>query len=192
MRLVRCAGLGLLALVVIAGGQWHWNRLSADPKQEAKPAQKNALDKFVYPGAKPYPVFSDKFKGNISKGIAQLGRYTSEDEPEKIIKWYSEKLTPFPKLFSPGHSGVAHFYRDQPPEGEPPGYKVVAGVHDYREGVKEARPKNSPRPLMVWIATAKVVTHVEDHTLNVVLTRGNDEAVTHIALSLFPGPQKKK
>ena len=176
MRLVRWCGLGLLALLLLVGaGRWQPPWLFADTKPGAKPGKDSEFGKFIYPGAKPQRDYQ-------KEGIpARTATYNTGDDPDKVIRWYKEAI---PRLHPGIVEGVA---RDG--AGEP--YReTVAAVSDSRsKKAKEA----AARSVTVWVATARVTTDkVEDYTLTVVVTRGKDEALTHVTLTWLPGSQKDK
>ena len=171
MRMTTSWWAGLLALLPVAAGGWGGARLFA----EEKPTADGPLAPFVYPGAKAYP----NVKG---AGPAQIADLTTEDAPDKVIKWYTDRvprLAEMGLLHGAGSDGAGEPYRE-----------TVAAVHDSRRTDAKAK---AARPVAVWVATARVSTgNVEEYTLTVVVTRGKDEARTHIALSRLAGPQKDK
>jgi hypothetical protein len=180
MRLVSYARY-LVVVLLFVGGTLPQKALSDDPKKDAKPAQDDPLSKFVYPSAKAY---GQKWKGKDVP--TEVAKYTTKDDVEKVVKWYKENMTPTPNTIpATSVDGVGHRRR-----GDRPTKETAWAVHDYQyvgDNLKD------PRPVVVWVATARVSTDkVEDYTLNVVVTRGKDEALTHIALSFFPGSQPGK
>jgi len=171
MRMKIFPSLGILTIVSLAAGVWYAHLLLAEDKS----ARDGPLDKFVYPGAKLY---------SNEKGIAsaQIADFTTEDDPDKVIKWYADRIPRLTAMDLPhgvGSDGGGVPYRE-----------TVAAIHDSRRtGTKE----KTARPVEVWIATARVYTdNVEEYTLVVVVTRGKDEARTHVALSRLAGPPKGK
>jgi hypothetical protein len=171
MRLANSSRLGLLLVFPLAGAAWFGGRLSPDPKPQEKPAEEPSLAQFVYPGSKSYKDYP-KAEQKITEW---MGKYTTGDAPEKVIKWYLKKL---------GIGGGDGMSREV-------GNKTSVRhdvIHDYAN----VGPEKDPRPVTVWIATRKVLTDKQDFTLNVVVTRGKDEPLTHIALSFLPGPQTGK
>jgi hypothetical protein len=176
MRRLHWYGLCLVLLLLLAGtGGWLRPHVLADAKREAKPDKDSEFGKFLYPGTKSQQAFEKK---DIP---ARTATFATEDDPDKVIKWYKEaipRLTPG-VVEGVGVDGAGEPYRE-----------TVFAVSDSRsKAAKEA----ADRPVTVWVATARVSTDkVENYTLTVVVTRGKDEARTHVTLTWLPGPRKDK
>jgi hypothetical protein len=170
MRFVRCFALGFLTLLLAEGG-WPCTRLAAD----TKPDKDSPFGNLIYPGAKSQ---RDYQKESIP---ARTANFTTGDDPDNVIKWYKEAI---PRLPTGIVEGIARN------GGGEPYRETVAAVYDSRSTDVKEKPA---RPVTVWAATARVSTDkVEDYTLTVVVTRGKDEALTHVTLTWLPGPRKAK
>jgi hypothetical protein len=135
-------------------------RMSAGEKSKEK-AAKELAQEFVYPGAK-------KFGEDREGARMYQAKFTTPDDAGKVAEWYRKPLK------FQGGEGISFN------PGNEPGIRVSV-VDDSRQPGKDERSVGDPRPLTVRTFVKKT----NDIVVVAVVSRGQDEKLTHIALTFL-------
>lgn len=175
MHFKRCLGIALVML--ISSNEGDRKTRTVKTNQQNEPAQSISLNALEYPGAKVYKDYK-----NMPADIAtHIAKYTSEDAPDRIIKWYKTKLV---TRMQHGQSIGKELSVDD-------GFFQYSSERITEEGVVHDYERSElARPLSVWVATIKRDDTDLWYVLTVAVTRGKTEDDTHIALSWLSGSKR--
>jgi hypothetical protein len=136
---------------------------SGEKPQAGKGAKELAAD-FIYPGAERLATAASP--ADEGPGIF-AAKYTTPDGPEKVLAWYRKQMG-----IPPGEGiGVN--------PGNRPGVRQ-AWLNDSRQPGKKGQVIGDTRSVSLVVLLKKT----NDFTVNVVVSRTADEAVTHIVVTL--------
>jgi hypothetical protein len=156
MRTARVWFLLLAAGALLVSGL----RMSADEKPKEKPA-KELSKEFVYPGA-------EKLGEDREGARMYQAKFTTPDDPGKVAAWYGKTLG------FQGREGISFN------PGNRPGIRLSVADDSRRPG-KDERAVGEPRPLSLQVLVKKT----NDIVVVAVVSRGNDEKLTHVALTFM-------
>jgi hypothetical protein len=135
-------------------------QMSAAEEPKGKAARERAQE-FVYPGAEKL--------GEDREGASMYqAKFTTPDTPTKVAVWYGKTLG------FQGREGIAFNL------GQQPGIRLSV-VDDSQQPGKNAQAVGEPRPVTLHVLVKKT----NDIVVVAVVSRGQDEKQTHVALTFI-------